>query len=155
MECIKREHLAVALFVASAVAAIGVSTITRGQAGLNPVVMKRVGITVVAVGMLIAAFAMKSAERASHGSVAPVLDRVITKGPYRVIRHPMYLGFLISLVGVAILAQSYFGFACVLVLFLPAVAFRGHLEERELSAQFGDAWREYAQRTWFMIPWIW
>lgn len=97
----------------------------------------------------------KLANRALRGSISPALDHIVTNGPYRVLRHPMYLGFLIALLGVALITRSYLGIISVLVFYLPAAALRAHLEELALATKFGDSWREYTQRTWFIIPWLW
>ncbi|WP_308367094.1 MULTISPECIES: methanethiol S-methyltransferase [unclassified Microbulbifer] len=77
-----------------------------------------------------------------------------TPGLYRVVRHPMYLGFLLA-----------FWFAPIMTLahFLFALGMTGYiwlgmsLEEREMERSFGDRYREYQRRVPRLIPvpWRW
>ena len=82
-------------------------------------------------------------------SVPP--ERIVTDGPYRWIRNPMYLGHLLFLAGLALLLQSWIGAA---VLAFHAVWFDGRVreDERRLEALFGDPYREYLRRSRRWIP---
>jgi protein-S-isoprenylcysteine O-methyltransferase Ste14 len=73
--------------------------------------------------------------------------RVVTEGPFRFSRNPMYLGFLGILAGAAILAGT---LAPMLVVIVMAWLFSAHFvvpEERHLEEQFGDSFREYKARV--------
>ena len=151
----KREAAAVTLFAVASIAVVGVSIATKGQIRLPAFHLKWVGRFLIAMGMILAAVAAKFIGRAVNGSVLPVLDHVVTCGPYRIVRHPIYLGFLISLVGVALVAESYLGIVTAVFIFLPAAAYRAHLEERSLHSRFGKVWSDYAKKTRFIIPLVW
>lgn len=72
---------------------------------------------------------------------------VVTEGPYRLSRHPMYLGFLLLLGGVAVLAGTLFP---LLVLGVMAWLFTVRFvvpEERHMEEQFGAAYRDYRSRV--------
>jgi len=72
---------------------------------------------------------------------------VVTEGPYRFSRNPMYLGFLLLLIGVALLAGT---LVPMLVVVVMAWLFSAHFvvpEERHMEEQFGDSYRRYKTRV--------
>ena len=81
------------------------------------------------------------------------LDQPVTKGPYRYSRHPMYIGQSLILIGVGIASVSWvfilFSIVYSIPSFICAVS-----EERYCLEKFGDAYREYMNRTprWIGIP---
>jgi protein-S-isoprenylcysteine O-methyltransferase Ste14 len=86
-------------------------------------------------------------------AVLPALRGVVTAGPYRLVRHPAYLGELLMVLACP-LARPWWGTAVAASAALPLVLLRIHLEERLLSRdpRFG----EYAARTRFrLLPGVW
>ena len=72
---------------------------------------------------------------------------LVTKGPYRFSRHPMYLGMIVILVGVAVLLGSLTPFVIAgLFALLMAVRFVP-AEEGAMKRAFGEAWGEYSRRV--------
>ena len=84
-------------------------------------------------------------------SVPP--ERLVTGGPYRWCRNPMYLGHLIFLAGLALFLQSWLG-AAVLACHLAWFDRRARDDEARLAALFGDAYRDYAARVRRWVPGI-
>jgi protein-S-isoprenylcysteine O-methyltransferase Ste14 len=84
-------------------------------------------------------------------SVPP--ERLVTGGPYRFCRNPMYLGHLIFLAGLALALRSWLG---ALVFLLHAVWFQRRVrgDEARLAALFGEPYRDYAARVRRWIPGI-
>ena len=76
--------------------------------------------------------------------------RLITNGPYRYIRHPMYLSLVVMMLGVALYNFQWLNLAG-LMLVVAAVAGKALLEERLLLAQF-PAYAEYMRHTRRIIP---
>jgi protein-S-isoprenylcysteine O-methyltransferase Ste14 len=80
--------------------------------------------------------------------------KVITTGPYGVVRHPMYVGIITGLLGVPLVLGSLYGFWIA----IPTAALfvvRTALEDRTLMEEL-PGYPEYAQRTrWRLIPFIW
>jgi protein-S-isoprenylcysteine O-methyltransferase Ste14 len=72
---------------------------------------------------------------------------LITTGIYSIIRHPMYLGFILWLIGFPIFFGSYFSMILSL-LFIANILFWRHLEEKELENRF-PAYLDYTKKTIF------
>lgn len=79
-------------------------------------------------------------------------QRLITKGPYRWIRHPAYGGALLTIVGVPLALGTWAGALVTAGIGLAAYSYRVRVEEQALVAAFGDEYREYRRRTWKFLP---
>ena len=77
--------------------------------------------------------------------------KLITSGPYRYIRHPLYTFGFIFIMTISVSAASWWIFGLGLVTWVP-LALRTPLEEQKLIDAFGDEYREYMQRTGRYIP---
>ncbi len=78
---------------------------------------------------------------------------LVTNGPYAWVRHPMYLGWWICMLGLVLLYPVW----AVLLLFLfSLISFfnRARREEATLADRFGEAWIAYSRRTKRLIPGI-
>lgn len=80
--------------------------------------------------------------------------RLVTSGPYGLVRHPMYTSFLLLALSQALLLSNYlvgpaglFGFAILFFL-------RVKKEERMMTENFGSQYQDYMQRTKRIIPYI-
>ncbi|KAI3608595.1 putative transmembrane protein [Cupriavidus necator H850] len=78
---------------------------------------------------------------------------LVTTGIYSVIRHPSYLGFLVSSLGWVLAFRSGVGVVLTLLM-VPVLLARIRAEEALLRDQFGDEYASYCDRTWRMLPGI-
>jgi protein-S-isoprenylcysteine O-methyltransferase Ste14 len=78
---------------------------------------------------------------------------LVTSGIYRLIRHPSYLGMLISTLGWGMAFRSWVGVLFTL-LFIPPLLARIRAEERLLGSHFGAGYEAYRARTWRLLPGI-
>jgi len=76
---------------------------------------------------------------------------LVTTGPYRWVRHPMYSGWTALMAGYSVLTCSWF-VAVVALAVVATVARRTPREEGHLVQQFGEAYRGYAARTGRFLP---
>jgi protein-S-isoprenylcysteine O-methyltransferase Ste14 len=82
------------------------------------------------------------------------LDReVMTKGPFRYSRHPMYLSSSLAYIGVGIACASWL-FLLLSVAYMVLSMISSVSEERFLLEKYGDSYREYMKRTprWIGVP---
>jgi protein-S-isoprenylcysteine O-methyltransferase Ste14 len=73
-------------------------------------------------------------------------------GPYHVVRHPLYLGWILVVFGAAHLTGDRFAFAAISSLYLMMAV---PWEERSLEREFGEEYRRYKQQVrWRIIPYV-
>lgn len=77
---------------------------------------------------------------------------LITDGPYRWVRHPMYTAVITLFVAVFLLTANWFIGLVGLVMNVAVIAARTPKEEAMLVATFGDSYREYMRRTPRYLP---
>jgi protein-S-isoprenylcysteine O-methyltransferase Ste14 len=80
---------------------------------------------------------------------------VIESGPYRLIRHPSYTGFLITLLGFGLsFTNNWLSLLVIMGCALIGFSYRIQVEEYALKAQLGQRYQEYMQRTKRLIPFV-
>ncbi len=118
--------------------------------------LRDAGAVLVPVGFFIVWLAFRE-----NSFAAPVVriqaergQRVISTGPYRIVRHPMYAGATVYMIGMPLLLGSWLGLL-VLPLIIGTLAIRIFVEEATLRkglAGYGD----YAARVRYrLIPGVW
>jgi len=78
--------------------------------------------------------------------------RLVTRGVYRFVRHPMYTSFFVSGFGQALLLANWVAGLSALVAVALLVAVRLPNEEKMMIAQFGDEYRDYMRRAGCIVP---
>jgi len=76
---------------------------------------------------------------------------LVTSGPYRWVRNPLYASYFVIVTGVTLLMANYFPVvagAAVLTL----VVIRTRREEEKLTDRFGDEYREYMKQVGRFLP---
>jgi protein-S-isoprenylcysteine O-methyltransferase Ste14 len=95
-------------------------------------------------------------ENSYGGSTIEIVadQKVITTGPYALVRHPMYAAVLVMVVGVPLALGSLWGLA-VLALTVPVLIWR-ILDEEKLLKQDLPGYTEYAQKVRYrLVPYLW
>jgi protein-S-isoprenylcysteine O-methyltransferase Ste14 len=120
-----------------------------------PTVVRWLGLALVVVGP---AFSFWSAatlgrhfdlEVEVHGG-----HEIIDRGPYRIVRHPVYLGFAIHFVGASLATGNGLLIAGTVLVTFPALYLRAATEERLLRESLGPAYDAYARRVGMLVPGI-
>ena len=82
-------------------------------------------------------------------------QRIITSGPYAIVRHPSYLGSFLAVFGFGILLGAFVGAFIAALSMGIAYYMRINAEERTLVEAFGDIYRTYQLRTKRLVPGLW
>jgi protein-S-isoprenylcysteine O-methyltransferase Ste14 len=138
----------------SVVAVFVVSDAFRaGGLAVHDVIVAAIGAALFAAGLALAVWARLHLGR-NWGM--PMTRRaepeLVTSGPYRFIRHPIYTGLLIAMLG-SVLVNNLLGLIVVAVL-VAYFYYCGTVEERNLAAAFPSAYPEYRGRTKMLIPFV-
>ena len=139
------------------VSAVGVFVIAGvlrgGSLAVHSVTLAAAGAVLFACGIALAVWARLHLGR-NWGM--PMTQRaepeLITSGPYRYVRHPIYTGLLTAMAGTA-LVDNLLGLIVVAVL-TAYFYYSGTVEERNLTATFPTAYPEYKSRTKMLIPFL-
>ncbi len=83
--------------------------------------------------------------------VAREKAQLVTSGPYKWVRHPLYTMGMIAYLGFALMAENWF-IALMSVLVFIVLAIRTPKEEAKLIEKFGDTYREYMKHTGRYLP---
>ena len=114
------------------------------------------GCLFIALGITIRLIAVATLKQQFTTNVS-IIERhkIVETGIYNRIRHPAYLGYLASLLGIGLVLGNWVGLITLVVLPLLGILYRIHVEERVLLGYFGSTYQEYANRTKRLIPGIW
>ncbi len=79
---------------------------------------------------------------------------IVTQGPYRVVRHPGYLGTILVWVGSGLALANWIATGLVAVLMFAVYTYRIRSEEAMLLTTFGERYQQYCQHTWKLLPFL-
>jgi protein-S-isoprenylcysteine O-methyltransferase Ste14 len=80
--------------------------------------------------------------------------RLITAGPYAIIRHPSYTGLFIELFALALTFQHVVSLSLIMIAATIALMKRINIEERVLGNILGAEYRSYHQQTYCLFPYL-
>jgi len=116
--------------------------------------IQALGLASCAGGVAFAIWARRSLGRNWSGNPTIKEDHeLIVSGPYRIVRHPIYSGFLLAAAG-TVLGSGKVRDLLFLAVIVTACAAKIRIEESLMMRQFPDAYPEYRRRTKAVIPWI-
>jgi len=127
------------------------------QARLNAIntsaLMGLIGFVLAALGIALAILARAYLGRNWGMPMSRKENReLVMSGPYALVRHPIYGGMLLAMLGSA-LAQSVF-WVLPLVVYGPYFILSARQVERHLVQEFGDDYRAYMRRTKLLLPYV-
>jgi protein-S-isoprenylcysteine O-methyltransferase Ste14 len=112
------------------------------------------GFALTVAGLLFTCWARIILGRNWSGVVQLKQDHeLIVRGPYSIVRHPIYTGLLLAFFGSALAVGRW---RALLALLIVGISFwrKLRLEERWLCELFGDQYRAYMQRVKALVPWV-
>lgn len=123
------------------------------RAGITSPWLQGVGLTLFLLGLALAVWARISLGRNWGTPMSEKVDpELVTTGPYRRVRHPIYSGVILAVVGTTMAVSLFF--------LLPAVVGAGYfvysaaVEERLMERLFPDTYPAYKRSTNMLIPFI-
>ena len=117
-----------------------------------PVWLRWIGVALGALGGSLLVWTLRSIGQNLTDTVVTRREHtLVTKGPYRWVRHPFYDAVALSVTANALVAANWFLLAGG-ILTLALIVLRTGREEERLIARFGDSYREYMGRTGRFLP---
>jgi len=111
------------------------------------------GLALFAIGLLLALWARVCLGKSWGFPAAKQQEtELVTAGPYKSIRHPIYSGFLLAMLGTAIAVTYYW--LVVFGAFFGYFVWSAFAEEKYLMQKFPKAYPEYVERTKMFLPFL-
>ncbi len=124
-----------------------------GSLAVHSTVLEAIGTVVFACGIALAVWARVHLGRNWGMPMTQKAEpELVTSGPYRFVRHPIYLGLLLGVLGTA-LATNLIGLIIVAVLG-GYFYYSASVEEKNLTATFPTAYPAYRASTKMLIPFL-
>jgi protein-S-isoprenylcysteine O-methyltransferase Ste14 len=110
------------------------------------------GIALTVAGMAFAIWARAYLGGNWSSNVTVKVDhQLIRTGPYRWVRHPIYSGIILAMIGTALNRRTVRGVIAVVLLWV-AFTLKSKIEERFMEATFGPEYDEYRRGTGALVP---
>jgi protein-S-isoprenylcysteine O-methyltransferase Ste14 len=121
-----------------------------------PAAVRTGGVIVIWLGLALRIWAIASLGSGFRTTVEVEPGQaVVSSGPYRWIRHPSYTGLLLIVAGFGAATGNWLSLAACVLLPLPSIVWRIHVEEAELNRVLGQAYREYESDKARLLPGLW
>jgi protein-S-isoprenylcysteine O-methyltransferase Ste14 len=122
----------------------------------TPDLLRIAGVVVMWLGLALRIWAIAALGGAFRTTVEVEPGQtVVSSGPYRWILHPSYTGLLLIVAGFGAALGNWLSLTACVLLPLPAIVWRIHVEEAELNRVLGEAYRTYQSDRARLIPWLW
>jgi len=127
--------------------------VLKGHAVTHDPWLQGIGLAIFLLGLALAIWARVFLGRNWGTPMSEKVDpELITAGPYRTIRHPIYSGIILAMVGTTVAVSVYWLIAVVLL--GAYFVYSAVMEERYIAGVFPDAYPRYKQSTKMLIPFI-
>lgn len=114
-----------------------------------------IGVILMSLGILLRLWAVVSLGKFFTMKVMIFSNHhIIEEGPYRLVRHPSYLGAFLTCLGLGLASGYMIVLLSFFLLLILALGYRIHVEEKALREKFGEEWTDYSERTYRILPWI-
>jgi protein-S-isoprenylcysteine O-methyltransferase Ste14 len=113
------------------------------------------GLGLIVLGSALFVLARRTLKQAYSGHLSVKTNQTLVRnGPYSLIRHPAYAGYLCMALGISIGYESLSGMINIIALVV-SLQYRMNVEEKILIEHFGDSYRDYIKTSKRLIPGVW
>jgi protein-S-isoprenylcysteine O-methyltransferase Ste14 len=127
--------------------------ILKGRAAISDPWLQGIGLGLFVLGLALAVWARVYLGRNWGMPMSQKADpELVTTGPYRSVRHPIYSGIILAMIGTTIAVSLYWLVAVVLL--GAYFTYSAFVEERFMTSRFPDSYPEYKRSTKMLIPFI-
>jgi protein-S-isoprenylcysteine O-methyltransferase Ste14 len=113
------------------------------------------GLAITILGLGFAAWARFVIGRNWGGLITVQQDhKLMRKGPYGIVRHPIYSGFMLATLGTAIIKGQIGGLISVALIVI-SWGYKSRLEETLMVERFGSEYEDYRRHVKALIPGVW
>jgi protein-S-isoprenylcysteine O-methyltransferase Ste14 len=142
-----------ACVAAGLVAATRLARLDAGALPGPPEALAAAGLALMWAGLALRVWSIQHLGRLFSALVVIHPDhRLVTTGPYRLLRHPSYSGALLAAVGLGVALAHWTSLLVLVASWIAGIAYRIHVEEAALRETFGSAYEDYSARTRRLIP---
>ena len=133
---------------------IFVSTFNFGRMPILPH-QQIIGLGLIVIGLIIRWIAILKLKESFTVDVSAKKDQeIIKEGVYKFVRHPSYLGSLLSFFGLSLIFTNVFTIFIITIPIAISFLHRIKIEEKVLTNVIGDEYFEYSKRTKKLIPFV-
>jgi len=121
---------------------------------LSSLTVQIFGLIVTGSGCFICILAREYLASNWSGKVVTQENHALIKiGPYKFVRHPIYSGVLVMMLGASFIIGNFMSFYWVLLCFLGLFQ-KSKAEEKLLTEKFGESYEQYKKETKMLIPYL-
>jgi len=114
-----------------------------------------IGLGITILGLGFAVWARFVIGRNWGGLITVQQDhKLMRNGPYGIVRHPIYSGFMLATLGTAIIVGQIGGLISVALIVI-SWGYKARLEETLMVEQFGAEYEDYRRHVKALIPGVW
>lgn len=118
--------------------------------------LSSLGLVMLAGGIVIRVWAIRTLGKQFTATVTLTNNhQFISSGPYKLVRHPSYLGAFMAIVGCPVFLNAPLATLLSFIFMTIAYVIRITVEEKMLIAYFGKSYEKYKHKTKMIIPFIW
>lgn len=124
-----------------------------GQTGLKSHILPVTGLVFIGLGLVLRWTAILTLQKYFTVNVSVLRNhQLITTGIYKIVRHPAYVGSLLSFLGLGLIFSNWLSTLVIFVPMLAAFIYRIQIEEKALIQYFGQKYDDYRASTKRLIP---
>ncbi|MDE2041054.1 MAG: isoprenylcysteine carboxylmethyltransferase family protein [Patescibacteria group bacterium] len=81
-------------------------------------------------------------------------NHLVHHGPYRIVRHPIYVSYILDLLGFSLVFNALYTIIFIIAVNIPSYIVRARFEEETSKKKFGSEYDAYRSKTYSMLPFI-